>query len=538
MRTLIYARYSSALQNSSSIDDQVAACRDRAEREGWTVVDVFTDYAISGAAGTGEGQRPGLNAMLARVEAGGVDQVLADTTSRIARNQGDAHHVRDLLNHHGARLFTLADGEIDPFKGAIKGLLDEQQRRELAHNIKRGQAGTVRDGRLPAGLAYGYRVANRVEGSKVVRGLREIDPDQAAVVRRIFEEIAAGQSSRAVAARLNAEGIPGPRGGVWRASTIHGDRARQNGMLQNRIYVGEVVHNRTSKVTDPRTRKTLIRPNPESEWIREPADELRIVPNDLWRRVQGERESRAGQRIEHARRPRQLLSGLAVCGVCGGGWSIIGGGQWACGRARDGRGCSNNRRIEKRLFEDRVLNGLREKMLDPRAVELYLAEYREERRRVLRETRHVRRQLDEQVKDAAARIERLVAAIERGADIDEVREALAAARAQRAQAERDLAALDSLNVVELLPNLADQYRREVDDLTAALNDPYGRIEAAPRLRSMIERIVVTPNPNGRGVAIRLDGRLNNLLAIAAGKDLDLSQGTVTVERVKGIEPSS
>ncbi len=93
-------------------------------------------------------------------------------------------------------------------------------------------------------------------------------------------------------------------------------------------------------------------------------------------------------------------------------------------------------------------------------------------------------------------------------------------------------------MVELLPNLADQYRREVDDLTAALNDPYGRIEAAPRLRSMIERIVVTPNPNGRGVAIRLDGRLNNLLAIAAGKDLDLSQGTVTVERVKGIEPSS
>ena len=51
MRTIIYARFSSQLQNSKSIEDQIAICRERADREGWTVVDVFTDYAISGAAG-------------------------------------------------------------------------------------------------------------------------------------------------------------------------------------------------------------------------------------------------------------------------------------------------------------------------------------------------------------------------------------------------------------------------------------------------------------------------------------------------------
>jgi DNA invertase Pin-like site-specific DNA recombinase len=89
--------------------------------EGWTFVDVFSDAAIGGSAGTSEQQRPGMNALLARVEAGGIDQVLADTTSRIARNQGDAHHIRDRLNYCGARLFTLGDGEIDAFKGAIKG---------------------------------------------------------------------------------------------------------------------------------------------------------------------------------------------------------------------------------------------------------------------------------------------------------------------------------------------------------------------------------------------------------------------------------
>jgi DNA invertase Pin-like site-specific DNA recombinase len=124
MRTLIYARYSSQLQNSRSIDQQIGVCRDRASAEGWPVIDVFTDYAIGGGAGTDESQRPGLAAMLARVEQGDIDQVLIDTTSRLARNQGDAHHLRERLNFHGARIFTLGDGEIDSFKGAIKGLLD------------------------------------------------------------------------------------------------------------------------------------------------------------------------------------------------------------------------------------------------------------------------------------------------------------------------------------------------------------------------------------------------------------------------------
>ena len=43
MRAVIYARYSSDLQSEASIDDQLSVCRDRAEREGWTVVGSYTD---------------------------------------------------------------------------------------------------------------------------------------------------------------------------------------------------------------------------------------------------------------------------------------------------------------------------------------------------------------------------------------------------------------------------------------------------------------------------------------------------------------
>ena len=53
MRTLIYARYSSQLQNSRSIEDQIRVCIERAEQEGWTVIDVFSDAAIGGARPNG-----------------------------------------------------------------------------------------------------------------------------------------------------------------------------------------------------------------------------------------------------------------------------------------------------------------------------------------------------------------------------------------------------------------------------------------------------------------------------------------------------
>ena len=49
MRTAIYARYSSDLQSESSIDDQVRLCQEYSEREGWKLVEIFSDAAVTGA---------------------------------------------------------------------------------------------------------------------------------------------------------------------------------------------------------------------------------------------------------------------------------------------------------------------------------------------------------------------------------------------------------------------------------------------------------------------------------------------------------
>jgi hypothetical protein len=49
MKTAIYARYSSDNQRDASIADQLRICREFAARQGWTVVQQFTDHSISGA---------------------------------------------------------------------------------------------------------------------------------------------------------------------------------------------------------------------------------------------------------------------------------------------------------------------------------------------------------------------------------------------------------------------------------------------------------------------------------------------------------
>lgn len=519
MRTLIYARYSSQLQNSRSIDQQIGVCRDRASAEGWPVVDVFTDYAIGGAAGTDESQRPGLAAMLLRVEQGDIDQVLIDTTSRLARNQGDAHHIRERLNFHGARLFTLGDGEIDSFKGAIKGLLDEQQRVELRHNIKRGQAGTVRQGRSPAGLAYGYRLANRIdEGGRAVRGLREIDQAQADIVRRIFTEYAAGRSPVAIARQLNAESIPGPRGSSWRASTIRPDRTRGNGMLSNRLYIGELVHNRTSKVIEPVTRTTRIRPNPESAWVIEAVPQLRIVDDALWEAVQAELERNRIAKPVHARRPRHILSGLGRCGICGGAWNISSGRFWSCGARRDGEPCTNNRTISTESYERHALAALQEQLLDPAVVSTYVREYHEGLARAAKQARQRKATLERQLQAASAKVERLVAAVaEGGGEFAEIRDALRAARRDRDRLAAELAEIDAVRVIALHPAIADEYRRQVADLRTALAEPAARDAAIPVLRELIDRIVLTPNPTGRGVTVEVKARLAAVVELATGE---------------------
>lgn len=65
-----------------------------------------------------------------------------------------------------------------------------------------------------------------------------LDPDQAAVVKRIFADILSGKSTNAIADELNAEKVPSKKNNHWTSSTIRG-------ILANEKYTGDVIFQKT-----------------------------------------------------------------------------------------------------------------------------------------------------------------------------------------------------------------------------------------------------------------------------------------------------
>src|SRR4051812_19053041 len=108
MKAALYARYSSDQQRAASIDDQLRICREFVTRQGWTVVDAFTDAAISGASL----MRPGLQALLAAAIAGTVDVVVAEALDRFSRDQEDTAGLFKRLTFAGVKVVTVAEGDI------------------------------------------------------------------------------------------------------------------------------------------------------------------------------------------------------------------------------------------------------------------------------------------------------------------------------------------------------------------------------------------------------------------------------------------
>lgn len=105
--------------------------------------------------------------------------------------------------------------------------------------------------RSAGGIAYGYRVAREVDSKgEPIRGGRPIDQTDAKVIVRILREYASGRSSRAIAHRLNVDGLPGPNGKPWRASTIHGNWRRGVWILNDECYAGRLVWNRQQFIKD------------------------------------------------------------------------------------------------------------------------------------------------------------------------------------------------------------------------------------------------------------------------------------------------
>jgi site-specific DNA recombinase len=511
MKVAIYARYSSDNQRDASITDQLRICRAFAARQGWTVVHEFNDHAISGATLL----RSGFQALMRDALNRRFDVVLAESLDRFSRDQEDTAGLFKRLTFAGVNVVTLAEGDITHLHIGFKGTMNALFLKDLADKTHRGLRGRVEGGKSAGGLSYGYRVVKSLSGGALTTGEREIEPIEAAIVERIFRGYVAGVAPKAIAKRLNRDGIAGPFGGSWSPGTIHGNSKRGTGILNNELYIGRLIWNRLHYVKNPDTGKRVSRLNPEVEWIAKEIPSLRILSDEIWNAAKNRQSAtrrtitRAGN-IGFARRPQYLFSGLSKCGTCGAGFIMAGRNRLACFGAREKGTCDNHLTIRRDEVEARVLTALQEKLLCQDLFEEFCEEFTREMNRLRMQHRASLSAAEREIERIEARRKKLIEMVMEGVAPSVVKDELNANAARREQLEAQLAATEEPPPL-LHPEMARIYRTKVTQLAKALQDPDSRSEATEALRGLVDAIVLTPDQGGEALQIDLRGNLAAML---------------------------
>ena len=539
MKAALYARYSSDQQREASIEDQLRGCRELAAREGWTIAGEYRDAAMSGASMS----RDGVETLLR--DAARYDVVVTESLDRLSRNQEHIAGIFNRLSFRGIRIVTLQEGQITELHVGLKGTMNALYLKDLADKTRRGLRGRVQAGKSGGGNCYGYRVV----AGKSEAGEREIVPAEAAIVVRICQEYAAGISPKAIARKLNAEGIKGPRS-EWGPSTIYGHSRRGTGILNNELYIGRRVWNRQRYLKDPATGRRVSRPNPSGELTVTTVEALRIVSDELWNAVKcRQRETRhvldTGAPLVRARRPKYLFSGLIKCGICESSFTMFSKDRLACAGATNRGTCSNTKSIRRDEVERRVLKAMEERLWNQELFHEFCGEFTRELNRLRGDQgaaiTDARKELasveakaskcvkwfteiwDGENREAAERMEHELQALERRRkELDSALEA-----AERSHRSRPL----------LHPEMGQTYRDWVIEARDALGDADRGADAMNALRAMVQEVTITPKAGE--LEILLKGDLAEML-VAAGRNGEAEdlRRQVKVVAGAGFEPAT
>jgi DNA invertase Pin-like site-specific DNA recombinase len=283
-RAAVYARISDDREGRGlGVTRQENECRALAERLGWQVAEphIYSDNDLSAYSGR---PRPGYKALLAAIDRGEVDGLVAWHNDRLHRQQRELEDFIDLVDRTGIPIITVTAGAFDlaTASGRMTArILGAVARQESEHKAERQRAkhaelaaqGAPSGGTRPFGLTD---VKRGTDG----RSYREEVPEEAEAIREAAKDLIAGTSIKAVCRRWEAQGLRGTRGRPFSPQVI------------STIMTAEWVVGR--------------RAGRPAQW---PA----IVDEETWRLVGAVIRGRA---TGHGY-ARTLLSGIATCALCG-----------------------------------------------------------------------------------------------------------------------------------------------------------------------------------------------------------------------------
>lgn len=495
---MFYTRRSTDKQSDLSTVGQEQLCRQLAATYQCELVGGRSD---EGRTGQTMAHRSGLQEVRQLARDGVFKALFVESLDRLSRNQADIHRLFEDLTRYGVTIVSVQEGVIDALRVTFLGFKAAQDIKQTQERVRRGQTEVLRDRRICGSIGYGYR---KVETQDGVNGLRELHPVHSKVVLRILEAFAAGVSALKICARLNADGIPAPRGGKWTPGVLLGSEAYGSGLLRNRMYIGEFVFRRTSRELIPSTGDVITRPGLKANQMVLSVPHLRIASDALWTSVQArlaENRIASNQPLGSRRRATYVFSGKMICGCCREHVVVLGQRVGCNGRANAGNGCPNNVRLPREEVEAAVFAGMRRHLLQPEVLEPYLAEYAEAERRLIATHAGEASRLQSRVSELEKQIDNLLAtaakahgsprAAERLIQQVEQLEAERRACEQRlaiACATRSPAPTSAAEVIAGMERL-------LDDLSGALaGDDPDAVRARDLMRGLVDHVVIEPMP--------------------------------------------
>jgi site-specific DNA recombinase len=270
-------------------------------------------------------KRPALETLFKDIKDGKVSGVFVVKLDRITRSIKDLIHLTEFFNKHNIKFVSISES-IDTSTAMgramqnLLGIFAQLEREVTAERVAIDMQHRAAKGKWNGGVVpYGYTIQKLLikkfknKGIEINRALEIcpeekklfVDPEEASVIKRIFETFLKTNSVRNTTIQLNNRGIKTRKGELWSKTTIHR-------ILSNPIYAGFLTYGK--RKTDPVSGK-LIKQDKET-WTIVEGEHDAIVPLEIFEKVQNLLSQNQGKPTKSGR--TYLLSGIVRCGLCGG----------------------------------------------------------------------------------------------------------------------------------------------------------------------------------------------------------------------------
>lgn len=333
-RAVIYARYSSENQREESIEGQIRECKEYAERNHISVIDIYVDRALSAKTD----DRPDFQRMVKESSKRQFEVIIVWKLDRFDRNRYDSAHYKQILKKNGVKVVSAKENISEGSEGILmESMLEgmaEYYSANLSENIHRGQKENALQGKNNGGgIPLGYLLGDDQK-------LR-IDPLTAPVVLEIFQRYADGETTREIVESLSARGLRTKQDKPFMMNSF-------TTVLKNRKYIGEYQY-----------QDVVI-----------PGGVPAIVPEEMFNKVQARLEKNRRAPARAKAEEEYLLTTKLFCGRCRrmmvGESGASHTGQvyyyYKCGSAKRKKGCKK-KAVRKDWLENEVIRLIRQNVL-------------------------------------------------------------------------------------------------------------------------------------------------------------------------------